>query len=95
MVRIKKRARVEEFVESKIAKGVRKAGATAEEAAQVAKEVAQKIARRAEVSAEELSDVVVASLKKINKSAADEFVRFRNKKLCARACVKKKGGKRK
>lgn len=92
LVRIKKRdGGFEEFVESKIAAGVRKAGATAEEAAQVTKEVAEKVADKAEVTAEELSDMVVTSLKKVNKVAADEFVKFRNK----RSGVKKRRGKQK
>jgi len=85
LVKIKKRdGSFEEFVESKIVAGVKKAGATAEEAAQVAKEVSAKVAKKAEVTSEELSNLVVASLKKVNKAAADEFVKFRDKKLKAK-----------
>lgn len=85
MVKIKKRdGSFEAFVESKIVATVKKAGATAEEAARVAKEVSAKVAHKAEVTAEELSDMVVASLKKVNKAAADEFVKFREKKLKAK-----------
>ena len=82
MVKVKKRdGGFEEFIESKIVAGVKKAGATAEEAAQVAKEVSLKVANKAEVTAEELSNMVVTSLRKANKAVADEFVRFRDKKL--------------
>jgi transcriptional regulator NrdR family protein len=85
MVKIKKRnGRIEEFVESKIVTGVKKAGANAEEAARVAKEVAEKIAHRTEVTAEELSNMVVTSLRKFNKAAADEFEKFRDRKLKAK-----------
>ena len=85
MVKIKKRdGRIEEYVESKIVAGVKKAGATAEEAARVAKEVAKKIANKAEVTAEELSTMVVTSLRKINRKAAAEFVKFRDNKLRAK-----------
>jgi transcriptional regulator NrdR family protein len=83
--KIKKRdGRLEEFIESKIVAGVKKAGATAEEATHVAKEVSAKVANKVEVTAEELSNMVVASLKKVNKAAADEFVKYRDKKLKAK-----------
>jgi len=82
LVKIKKRdGRFEEFVGSKIVAGVKKAGATAEEAAHVAKEVSEKVAHKAEVTAEELSNIVVTSLKKVNKAAADEFAKYSDKKL--------------
>jgi len=85
LVKIKKRdGRFEEFVESKIVAGVKKAGATAEEAAHVAKEVSKKIAHKTEVTAEELANMVVTSLKKINKAAADKFVKHRDEKLKAK-----------
>ena len=85
MVKIKKRdGRLEEYLESKIITGVKKAGATAEEAVHVVKEVAEKIAHKGEVTAEELSTMVVVSLRKVNKKAADEFVKFRDNKLKAK-----------
>lgn len=85
MVKVKKRdKRTEELVESKIVAGVKKAGATAEEAAHVAKEITEKIAHRGEVTAEELSTMVVTSLRKVNKKAAEEFVKFRDNKLKAK-----------
>jgi transcriptional regulator NrdR family protein len=85
LVKIKKRdGKFEEFVESKIVAVVKKAGATAEEAARVAKEVAQKVAHKTEVTAEELSNMVVTSLKKVNKAAADKFVKHRDEKLKAK-----------
>ena len=82
MVKVKKRdGRLEEFTESKIIAGCKKAGATAKEAAQVAKEVSKKIANMTIVEAEKLSSMVVASLKKVNKTATDAFVKFRDEKL--------------
>jgi len=85
MVKIRKRdGRIEEFFESKIVAGVKKAGATAKEAAQVAKEVAGKVAHRTEVAAEELSTMVVASLRTVNRKASEAFVNFRDTKLKAR-----------
>ena len=85
MVKVKKRdGTIEEYVESKIVAGVRKAGATAEEAAQIVKEVAIRDAIEGEIAAEEISAMVVASLRKVNKKAADEFVKFRDNKLKAK-----------
>ena len=85
LVKIKKRdGRFEEFVESKIVAGVKKAGATAEEAAHVVKEVSEKVTHKAEVTAEELSNMVVTSLRKVNKAAADKFVKHRDEKLKAK-----------
>ena len=85
MVRVRKRnRRFERFAKSKITAGVKKAGATTEQAAHVAKEVGTKVGRRAVVKAEELSVLVVRSLGKVNKAAAHEFVRYRNKKLRAK-----------
>jgi len=60
----------------------------AEEAARVTKDVAEKVAHRGEVSAEELSGLVIASLRKVNKKASEEFVKFRNNKLKAKKNVK-------
>lgn len=89
LVKIKKRdGRFEEFDESKIVAGIKKAGATVEEAGRVAKKVAEKSARNAdealkigEVTTTELSRMVVAELGEINKAASDEFVKFRDNKL--------------
>ena len=65
MVKVKKRkGTTEEFLESKIIAGCKRAGATAEEAAKVAKEATIKAAKMAVVDAEKLSDIVVESLKK-------------------------------
>ena len=82
MVRVRKRdGTTEEYVESKIVSGVKKAGATAQEATRVTKDVTKQVARKAEVRAEELSDIVVKCLEKVNKAASKEFVRFRDAKL--------------
>ncbi len=84
-MKIKKRdGRIEEYVESKIVTGVKKAGATVEDAEHVAKEVAEKMIHRTEVTAAELSRIVVASLRKLDRKAADEFVKFRDDKLKAK-----------
>jgi transcriptional regulator NrdR family protein len=82
MVKVQKRDKSwEEFMKSKVETGVKAAGATSEEAARVAEEVSKKVARRAKVGAEELSDIVVEALEKVNKTAAKEFRRFRAEKL--------------
>jgi len=82
LVKIRKRdGRIEEFLESKIVAGVKKAGATAKEATQVTKDVATKVAHRTEIAAEELSHTVVNSLRKVNQKASNEFVKFRDSKL--------------
>lgn len=74
----------EEYVESKVVAAAKASGATAREAAQVAKEVTAKLAKKAEVDAEELSEIVVKTIEKVNKAAAKEFVRFRDGKLKAK-----------
>jgi hypothetical protein len=81
MVKVKKRiGKTEEYLESKIIAGCKKAGATAEEAAKVAKEASMKVGKMAVVDAEKLSDMVVESLRKVNKDAADAFHEFRREK---------------
>lgn len=85
MIKVRKRdGSLEDFKDSKIVAGCRKAGASAKEAAQVAKEVSKKVAKMVVVPATRLSNMVVASLKKVNKSAANAFVEFREKKLKAK-----------
>ena len=82
MVRIKKRSgRFEEFLESKIVTSVRKAGASAKEADHVAKQVSKMVAPKREVTADELSNMVAISLRKVNKAAAGNFTKFRDIKL--------------
>jgi len=82
MVKVKKRnGRYEEFIESKIVTAVQKAGASAEEAKHVANEVYKKVATKAEVTANDLSNMVIASLSKVNIAAAGNFAKFRDLKL--------------
>lgn len=84
-VKIRKRdGRIEDFLESKIVDGVKKAGATAKEAVHVAKDVSAHVAHRTEVAAEELSHLVVTSLRKVNRAASEAFVKFRDAKLKAK-----------
>ena len=81
MVSVKKRiGRTEEYLESKIIEGVKKAGATAEEASEVVADVGFKVSDMAVVEADKLSDMVVESLRKVNKAAADAFLKFRAQK---------------
>lgn len=89
MVKIKKRdGKFEEFDESKIISGIKKAGATVEQAVSVAKEVVEKAIRNTdkvfkipEITAAELSKMVVEELRKCNETAAEEYVKFRDNKL--------------
>ena len=82
MVRVKKRSgKLEEYLESKIVTGVRKAGASAKEAEHVAKQVSKMVAHKRVVTADALSDMVAASLLKVNKSAAGNYIKFRDIKL--------------
>ena len=94
MVSVRKRiGRTEEYLESKIVAGVRKAGATAEEAAKVVTDVGAKVEKMTVVEAEKLSDMVVESLRKVNKAAADAFLKFRGEKYKKKpkAKAKRKG----
>lgn len=84
LTRVRRRdGKVVEFDPSNVSAGVAKAGASVREAVQVTKKVSRKIARRAEISAEELSEIVATELGKLNKPAAEEFVRYRKNKLKA------------
>ncbi len=78
MVDVKKRiGKTEEYLDSKIIAGCKEAGATIEESEKVAKEVSMKVEKMAVVDAQKLSDMVVESLRKVNKAAADAFHKFR------------------
>jgi len=82
MVKVKKRnGRYEEFIESKIVSAVQKAGASSEEAKHVAEEVYENVAPKSEVAANDLSNMVIASLSKVNRAAAANFAKFRDLKL--------------
>ena len=56
----------------------------------MAKDVAGEVSHRTEVAAEELSNMVVTSLKNVNKTASEAFVNFRDAKLVARKKPKPK-----
>jgi transcriptional regulator NrdR family protein len=85
MAQVKKRdGTTEEFIQSKIEAGIRKAGATAQQAVQVTKEVAKKVAGKVDVTAAALSDWVVVELRKVNKKAADAYAKYRDRKLKAK-----------
>jgi transcriptional regulator NrdR family protein len=82
LVRVKKRSgKYEEYMESKIITAVRKAGASAKEAQHVADQVSKKVAPKTEVTANDLSNMVATSLRKVNKAAAGNFTKFRDIKL--------------
>ena len=80
MVKVKKKnGSLEEFMESKIVTACQRAGATAKEAADTAKNISVKVVKKTVVTSEEIARMVVDSLKKANKTAADAFVKFRKK----------------
>ncbi len=80
MTKVKKRdGRLEEFKESKIVAACKKAGATARQASDIAKDVSAKVVGKVTVTAEEISKMVVKSLKEVNKNAAGTFVKFKKK----------------
>ena len=82
MVRVKKRSgRFEEYIESKIVTAVIKAGASVKEAEHVAKRVSRMVVPMREVTTDDLSNMVVASLRKVNRAAAGNFTKFRDIKL--------------
>jgi transcriptional regulator NrdR family protein len=83
--KVKKRdGTFEDYVEAKVVAGVKRAGATADQAARVGKEVSQKVAGKALITAEELSSMVVSTLAKINKDASAAFVKFKDTKTKAK-----------
>jgi len=82
MVKVKKRdGKLEKFMKSKIIRGCKKSGATAKQATQVAKDVSKKVAKMTLIPAAKLSDMVIKSLRKVNKKATSAFVKYRNNKL--------------
>jgi len=88
MTRVRRRdGSVVEFDPSNVSAGVAKAGASVKEAVKVAKAISLKVSRRDEISAEELSEVVATELRKVNRLAAEEFVRYGKDKLKAGGSV--------
>jgi transcriptional regulator NrdR family protein len=86
-VKVKKKdGRIEEYTQAKIVEGVRKAGATEEQATRVARDVTDQIVTV--VTTTQLAKLVAASLKKVNPAAAAEYLRYRATK--AKATKKKK-----
>jgi transcriptional regulator NrdR family protein len=82
LVRVKKRdGKIEEYLESKIVTSVERAGASDKEAARVAKQVSRMVAGKRVVTSDKLSDMVAASLLKVNKSAAGNYIKFRDIKI--------------
>jgi transcriptional regulator NrdR family protein len=74
MAKVRKRnGSMEEFKLSKIVAGCEKAGSTPEQALCVSKELVAAVGERSVVTAEELSDKVVAELEKVNEVAAEAF----------------------
>jgi transcriptional regulator NrdR family protein len=85
LTKIKKsRGRLEDFDAAYISAAVAKAGAKVRESVQVAKEVSQQVAHKTEITAEELSETVVKSLRKVNNAAADQFVKYRDERRKAK-----------
>jgi len=83
--KVKKRdGTFEDYVESKVVAGVKRAGATADQAARVGKEVTQKVAAKALITSEELASMVVSTLAKINKDASTAYLKFRDTKAKAK-----------
>jgi len=81
MVKVKKKdGSLEEFMEKKVVAGVKKAGATAKEALDVAREVSEKAVKKTLVTTEEIGKMAADSLKKVNKKAAEAFVKFKKGK---------------
>ena len=82
MVKVKKRdGKIEEYLESKVVTSIRRAGASDKEAARVAKQVSKMVAHRRVITSDDLADMVIASLIKVNKSAAGNYIKFRDIKI--------------
>lgn len=80
MAKVRKRnGALQAFNKSKIVKACKKAGVSTKSAMAVAEEVAKKVGK-ATIRAERLSKLVVASLRKRNKRAAQSFVAYVKKK---------------
>jgi len=78
MVKVKKKSgTLEEFMKVKIVSVCQRAGATAKEAGGVAEDVSKKVVKKTMVTSEEIGKMVVDSLKKVNKAAADTFAKFK------------------
>jgi len=81
MVKVKKKdGSIEEFMKEKIIEGCKRAGTTAEQAMEVAEEVTKKVTKMATVTTDKIADLVLNSLDRINKMAADAYRKFRKMK---------------
>jgi transcriptional regulator NrdR family protein len=82
LVKVKKRnGKIEEYLESKIVTSVERAGANDKEAAHVVKEISKKLAHKRVVTSDDLSNMVAASLSKVNKAAAGNYIKYRDIKI--------------
>jgi 2-phosphoglycerate kinase len=79
MVKVQKRE--EEFEKSKVENSIKAAGATPKEAANIAEEISKEVAKRKKISSDEIFEMAVKALNKVNKTAAKEFRRYRAEKL--------------
>ncbi len=80
MAKVRKRSgKLQTFNKNKIVRACKKAGASAKVAVAVAEEVAKKVGN-ATIRAERLSKLVIASLRKRSKMAAQNFVAYVKKK---------------
>ena len=84
MAKVRKRSgKLQAFNKSKIIKACKKSGAGVKTAITVSEEVAKKIGKGT-IRAERLSKLVIASLRKVNKRAAQSFVAYVKKKYSKR-----------
>ncbi|MBI2543238.1 MAG: hypothetical protein HYW24_03570 [Candidatus Aenigmarchaeota archaeon] len=80
MAKVRKRnGKLQLFDKSKIVKACKKSGASIKSAIMVAEEVAKKVGNTT-IRAERLSKMVIGSLRKRNKRAAQSFVAFVKRK---------------
>jgi transcriptional regulator NrdR family protein len=76
----KRNGKMQAFSKAKILKSCRKSGASAQQAKHVAEKVAAKVKSRRVVKAQDLSKIVISSLRGVNKRAAASFVKYKRAK---------------
>ncbi|MDI6721047.1 MAG: ATP cone domain-containing protein [Candidatus Aenigmarchaeota archaeon] len=76
----KRNGKMQAFSKAKVFKSCRKSGASAQQAKHVSDKVAEKVKTKRVVKAQELSKIIINTLRKTNKRAAAGFVKYKKAK---------------
>lgn len=76
----KRNGKMQAFSRAKVLKSCRKSGASMQQAKHVSERVAGKVKSRRVVRAQNLSKIIISELRRVNKRAANSFVKYKRAK---------------